>query len=274
MKKGFLNEGSKGGFQPPLLGGFQQPGLGDGGGGFYPDQSGQWLPTQLSGLVDWHRSDMGITLVGSRVSAWADQSGQGHNLTQGTDANRFDYTTNVIGGQPVLRPVQADCWMGWGGAASPEIMTFYAVIRMITATQHQLFGRFATGANGANAYLGSDLGAGAQNKPHWFTSGTRAVWTTALTTATNYLVKWAHDLSGGSPEDYFTQVGDDTEVSGSSAETIGAGTFISLGLDPGVSSTQDLVSDIAEIIIYNRRLSINEEVMVRSYVTNRYGIVM
>lgn len=46
--------------------------------------------------VAWWRSDLGITLNGSTVSAWADQSGNGHHLTQGTAANQPTY--NVSGG--------------------------------------------------------------------------------------------------------------------------------------------------------------------------------
>lgn len=48
-----------------------------------------WRPTQLSGCVLWLRADMGITKDGSdRVSAWADQSGNGNHFTQGTGARQ------------------------------------------------------------------------------------------------------------------------------------------------------------------------------------------
>lgn len=46
------------------------------------------IPTDLSGLDLWLKSDTGITLVSGKVSAWADQSGNGRNAVQGTDANR------------------------------------------------------------------------------------------------------------------------------------------------------------------------------------------
>lgn len=46
-----------------------------------------------SGLKLWLRSDLGVTLVGSKVSAWADQSGNANHATQGTDAKRPTYTT-------------------------------------------------------------------------------------------------------------------------------------------------------------------------------------
>lgn len=54
-------------------------GLGLGGGG------APWAPSAgEAGLVLWLRSDLGITPNGSTASAWADQSGQGNNVSQGT----------------------------------------------------------------------------------------------------------------------------------------------------------------------------------------------
>ncbi len=39
-------------------------------------------PLQLTTLFGWYRSDLGVTLNGSTVSAWADQSGLGNHLGQ------------------------------------------------------------------------------------------------------------------------------------------------------------------------------------------------
>ena len=43
-------------------------------------------PTDLSNLEFWVRSDLGLTLNGSNVTTWADQSGNSRELTQGTDS--------------------------------------------------------------------------------------------------------------------------------------------------------------------------------------------
>lgn len=58
--------------------------------------AGGFIPTNLSGCVLWLRADLGITLNGSDVSAWADQSGQGRDVSQGTAANQPAY--NATGG--------------------------------------------------------------------------------------------------------------------------------------------------------------------------------
>lgn len=52
------------------------------------------IPKQVSGLYAWYRSDLGITLNGSTVSAWADQSGQGRTLSQNTASKQPTYVTS------------------------------------------------------------------------------------------------------------------------------------------------------------------------------------
>lgn len=63
-----------------------------------------FTPASLSGLILWLRADMGITLAGAKVSAWADQSGNANDFAQGVDADRLTYTASDADflGQPSL----------------------------------------------------------------------------------------------------------------------------------------------------------------------------
>ena len=61
-----------------------------------PPPASAWLPTSRAGLLAWWRSDLGITLNSGNVSMWADQSGNGHALTQATGSAQPAY--NVSGG--------------------------------------------------------------------------------------------------------------------------------------------------------------------------------
>lgn len=47
-----------------------------------------FTPAGSAGLAAWFRQGVGQTVTGSGVSTWADQSGNGRDLLQGTDANR------------------------------------------------------------------------------------------------------------------------------------------------------------------------------------------
>lgn len=72
-------------------------------------------PLRTPGLVAWYRSDLGITVTGAGVSAWADQSGNGNHAVQGTDALRPPYVASGGGNN---RP-----YLNFGGAhavAAPD----------------------------------------------------------------------------------------------------------------------------------------------------------
>lgn len=58
-------------------------------------QDAGFLPSSLSGLLIWLRADLGITLNGSTVSAWADQSPNGNNAVQASPSNQPTYNPSV-----------------------------------------------------------------------------------------------------------------------------------------------------------------------------------
>ena len=51
----------------------------------------------FTGLALWLKADAGLTLNGSTVSGWADQSGQGRNAFQGTTASQPKLVTTALG---------------------------------------------------------------------------------------------------------------------------------------------------------------------------------
>ena len=65
--------------------------------------SAAFSPTDLSGLVLWLDANEGITLNGSDVAIWADQSGNGNDASQGTAANQPAYSaTSSIQSLPAV----------------------------------------------------------------------------------------------------------------------------------------------------------------------------
>lgn len=56
-----------------------------------------YLPSDNpASLVAWFRKGVGVTVTGSGVSAWADQSGNGNNLLQATDTKRPIYDGSAV----------------------------------------------------------------------------------------------------------------------------------------------------------------------------------
>lgn len=61
-------------------------------------------PSQLTTLFGWYRADLGVTLNGSTVSAWADQSGLGNHLSQTVGAQQpvFNVTDSEFNNLPSI----------------------------------------------------------------------------------------------------------------------------------------------------------------------------
>jgi hypothetical protein len=77
-----------------------------------------FTPASLTGLIAWFKADVGITLNGSQVSAWADQSGNGNNVTQPTTGNQpFFQATGFNGKQTVYFSTATTSVMASGGDA-------------------------------------------------------------------------------------------------------------------------------------------------------------
>ncbi len=75
------------------------------------------VPLSIAGLVAWYRGDLGITLNGTTVSAWADQSGNGNHLTQGVALSQPLYEAAGFGGKPsVLFDGSNDTLVGTGAS--------------------------------------------------------------------------------------------------------------------------------------------------------------
>lgn len=232
--------------------------------GFLPAEG--FNPAQVSGLVDWHRADQGLTLVGSKVSAWADLSGNGHHLTQGTDAVRPSLVDGVIGGRPVVRfgLTAADRHLKWTPWAQSTDGTVYAVARYRSSGTAQ---RSLVTTDGAKVLCDLSWETTGLGKPTIeYTSG-RMIHSTAMVDGSDHLVKWAWRFSS-SPTVYI-QVDSGTEES--QAANAGTNDWEWFGvMNDGTSF--ETIWDLAEYMIYSRRLTTIEESMIRAYVTDTYGV--
>jgi hypothetical protein len=68
--------------------------------GYFIHAQGSWSPAELPGVVGFWRADVGVSQSGGAVSAWADQSGAGANITQSTPANQPQWNATAFNGFP------------------------------------------------------------------------------------------------------------------------------------------------------------------------------
>lgn len=117
-----------------------------GGGGL------AWSPSAstLTNLRGWYRADLGITLVGADVDAWADQSGIGNHLTAPGAGNRPLYVASdaTLGSRPVVETDGVAEYLtkaafSWGAAFSA--FTFSFIGYGVTHTSLDGYGGYLSG---------------------------------------------------------------------------------------------------------------------------------
>lgn len=117
-----------------------------------------------SGLLLDVDAALGITLSGSNVSAWADQSGHGANLTQGTGGNQPPYTASdaSMNGRPSVG-INGGAIEIFGTITVPQPNTIYLVGYMAASSGKDLFDGHTTrqsiGVDGTGyyAYAGTNV---------------------------------------------------------------------------------------------------------------------
>ena len=89
-----------------------------------------FVPSDLPNLAYWYRRGTGITLNGSNVSAWNDQSGNARHLSQGTATNQPAWlASGGPGGGSYIDFDGVDDFLSGSGFALSGAMTFVAVIK-------------------------------------------------------------------------------------------------------------------------------------------------
>lgn len=212
-----------------------------------------------SGLQLWLKADaLGLT-GGAAVAAWADQSGNGNDATQGTVGNRPTYQANVINGQPVVRFTGSSAHylsVPNVSALNPERVSVVAVVKRASGTSSAVIAGKGTGyslrmsnLSTANSYINGNVA----NNSTSVTSGAFNVLAAVYNQATNEIYS---NGSAGTPTSYTTAIPTNT-----TALTVG-----------GLGTSNNFDGDIAEVLIYDRPLSEGERSVLEVSLLAKYGI--
>ena len=86
-------------------------------------------PKSITGLAAWFDAAKGVTLNGSTVSAWADQSGNGRNATQSTAGNQPTYAATDANGKPALTTSASAFYMETPAWSFTDTVTVFCVAK-------------------------------------------------------------------------------------------------------------------------------------------------
>ena len=226
--------------------------------------SAPFQPIDLSGLVAWFRADKGLTLNGSNVSAWADQSGvgdSGRNLAQGNSALQPAFTASdaaynnrptvgfaglellVSGAWSANLPVPSTRMVVGHGAN--DLTNNYFMDSIQGGNQHALI---------ASSSGFSDVFDGATLTDNTATPDTPNVFVIVDNGASTKIYRSAHTVRK-------------TGNAGANANWTG----VTVGNTAGGGSFA-LTGSIAEIAEWDRALSATEIALLMDYAGARYGI--
>jgi hypothetical protein len=227
-----------------------------------------WIPLRLTPSIILDAAQ-GTTDAGSgALSAWADQSGNAHDLVQGTGALRPTIVPNIINGEPVIRfgPTAADKYMSWAVPwAQGNEYTFYAVVKYVQsdADYQNLLVSSGGGAGATHLYLGA--GVGFYNKPMAYGGAGSATWGSALVTGTVYVIRFTANHT----TDLTTiRVNRGSPVSGNQSVNLMTGNWVRMGLDIAI---QDPKSDLAYLVGIDGIPSADDDTLLMDYFTARYA---
>ncbi len=237
-------------------------------------------PARVGGLTAWLRADRGITLNGSDVSGWADQSGNGNDASQGTALNQPAYNTSWSNGRPALTFDGTNHFM--------EVNTLAAMF--VNRAPFTLFCvAQATDTAGFYNYVGSGSSTVGSRLIEWRQAPTvlhefvsrdddgtpeaSATGGTADTASHIHVISYAGGLSAALKSwQNNTAVIDTTYTSSSTTQTLDQ---TAIGAFPQIAARINLFKgNIAEVIAYNNVISDADRVSVQNSLSARYGIAL
>jgi hypothetical protein len=237
-----------------------------------------FTPKNLVGLSLWLRGDLGVTASGGYVSAWADQSGSGHNFAQAGGTTFSPQTATGINGQATLQFGATSNQVLYGASNFTSLgAKNFAVVYEATVTPSSFYSllTLATSGDAFSELLLSNLGAPYQPFSFYcdFTSATAVGVSNAIDTNPHAVVVTYNGGTNTSTSSYtFT-------LDNASQTVLTGGTLAPTSTDPasvGARSnssgvgTGTLTGHIAEVIVWTTS-SGTDAANLHKYFNARYG---
>ncbi len=230
-----------------------------------------WAPKNISGILSWHRADMGVTLVSSKISAWADQSGAGdtgRNATQGTDANRYTYNaSNALYGNQATLDSNANTNALLTGVYSTTMSSLAMTAVVIGNTAFPPLNPQIFSQKSGDGTTGMNYGYGSGNLGGLGAGGNATLFACDPSTP-SYMESYYNGTSGSKL--YFNAK--TAKVTGGNTGARGTLTGFTFGNSAGGGVLNG--GSLAEIIMVLGEISAADRILLATYITARYGIAI
>jgi len=236
----------------------------------------QFSPGNLSGLSLWLKADAGVTLSGSNVTAWADQSGNGNNASANS-GEEPTFASSFSNSKPAIEFSGISQVMQIADANSLDVL----------ATSSFIVLKYLGQGTGNNIVYFKNADNGSPADP--------AMYGLVAKTAVGGVVSFSQNVGGWS--DYPTEIditdsvpkilsmtynGTDQNIysNGDFQNTFNIGGNIATstglfqigGYNQSFNASEYFYGQIAEIIMYNRAVTTPERQQVEAYLNTKYAI--
>jgi len=235
----------------------------------------QFSPANLSGLSLWLKADAGVTLSGSNVTAWADQSGNGRNASP-VDINPT-YNSSDLNNKPTisLSSVAGETNKSFQISGNP-MGASGATAFVVNYVDPDVFGSDQNGA-----LLGNFGSAG--DGSHWpYGLGEGSVYDSFATDTRKDDLGLPAGITNWNIYSVYSQNNDwkifcnGTEFYSDSSNVysnaVANSTSLYIGMQNNAGTNQIFKGKVAEVVVYNRVLTTPQRQQVEAYLNTKYAI--
>lgn len=223
-------------------------------------------PADLTGIFAWFDAELGITESGGAISAWADQSGNGNDLSQSTAGLKPQYTAAAFGADHAVTFTPDDALALAAKHTHPAGYSWECVVKFTSADSTSTYGGDAPltvfGDSTSGVYNGAGFSAGTARHMQYIGSWTATDGTTTtLNDDAPHHVVYTHSHDVGATVKVYvdgtleTSAAVNYNVAQNGVENIGSGYSHQDGFDGGVAQAiicDGVLSSTDVTNLYNR----------------------
>ncbi|MGI9554876.1 MAG: hypothetical protein ACR2M6_02775 [Vampirovibrionia bacterium] len=229
-----------------------------------------WTPTQLTNVVVWLKADAGITLSGSDVTGWADQSGNSNDASASSSYPQL--VTSATNGLDVVSFDGAGSQISISDAASIDLNSSSGTIFIVQYSDTTPSTSTSNRAVSKGLSYGLGIGSDATNTDQVFATingGSQDSDPDAITNSVYQILGVVYDSStSGDATRYGFWV--DGTNKGIPVLSMGADNSTDMFIGSN-NSTGYFDGNIAEILVFNEELTISQRQLIEGYLAHKWA---
>jgi len=238
-------------------------------------------PADLSGLSLWLKADAGVSLSGSDVTTWADQSGNGRNASPVNVASYPTFNSSDLNSKPTisLSSIAGETNKSFQISGNP-MGASGATAFVVNYVDPAVFPEDGEGGDANGALLGN-FGA-ATDGSHWPYGLANSVYDSFATATRKDDLGLPSEITYWNIYSVYSQDNDwklfcngtqfAADESNVYSNAIANDTSLYIGMQNNAGTDQIFKGKVAEVVVYNRVLTTPERQQVEAYLNAKYAI--